>query len=168
MEYGSPAMKFSHLIRINDPSNPSVTPLSRSQLWRGLVLRAEKPGQFVMGLDEVRILERAKDLLVRELHFGQARVRDTVRFEPMQQVRYDTEASAGIPAASLVMRIEEPEPEQLFVRFDYERQDRDGQPDGGNFYSGFLKNAYVETDLDTVRIIRRLVEQGALRDGNAN
>ena len=33
-------MQFSHLIQINDPFNPLIDPLSREQLWRGLVLRA--------------------------------------------------------------------------------------------------------------------------------
>ena len=51
-------MKFSHLIQINDPLNPLIDPLSREQLWRGLVLRAENPLLFVMGLDRFEIVER--------------------------------------------------------------------------------------------------------------
>ncbi len=115
-------MKFSHLVQINDPHNPLIQSLSREQLWRGLVLRAEDPAQFVLALDSVRILQRGDKLLLRELQFGDSRIRDTVSFEPMVEVRYDSEASDGAPAARLVMRIEEPDSGQIFVRFDYETQ----------------------------------------------
>ncbi len=157
-------MKFSHLVQINDPSNPLIEPLSREQLWRGLVLRAEQPSLFVLALDEVRILERSHNLLLRELHFGKAKIRDTVRFDPMQQVRYDTEASGDAPAATLVMRIEEPQKGQLFVRFEYETAGAEGQAHEDDLYSGFVKNAYMKADVDTIFNIRRLVDEGQLRN----
>jgi hypothetical protein len=158
-------MKFSHLVQINDPFNPLIEFMSREQLWRGLVLRAEDPREFVLALDAVHILKRGDNLLQRELHFGNARIRDTVRFDPMQQVRYDTEASEDTPAASLVMRIEEPERDQLFVRFEYETLNESGRPAGDDFYSSFLKNAYMEADVDTIYNIRRLVAAGKLPGG---
>ncbi len=40
--------------------------------------------------------------------------------------------------------------------------------DPSNPSDAVLKNAYVETDLDTVRIIRRLAGKGGLRVGIAN
>ena len=101
-------MRFSHLIQINDPLNPLIDPLSREQLWRGLVYRAENPLPFVLGLDECRIVVRTERTLRRELHFGSLTVRDRVTLDPMKQVRYETEAGAGLPASSLVMTIEEP------------------------------------------------------------
>ncbi len=118
-------MKFSHLIQVNDPLNPLIDPLSREQLWRGLVLRAENPLLFVLALDRFEIVERRDNTLSRVLHFGSLSLRDRVRFSPMSQVRYEIEAAGDSPAASLVMTIEEPEPGQLFVRFDYETL-RDG------------------------------------------
>ncbi len=45
-------MKFSHLIQIDDPSNPLIEALTREQLWKGLVLSAERPALFVLALDE--------------------------------------------------------------------------------------------------------------------
>ena len=80
-------MQFSHLIQINDPFNPLIDPLSREQLWRGLVLRAENPMLFVMALDGFEIVERGDNMLARELRFGKLTLRDRVRFEPMRQVR---------------------------------------------------------------------------------
>jgi Acetylaranotin biosynthesis cluster protein L len=152
-------MKFSHLIQINDPFNPLIDPLSREQLWRGLVLRAENPLLFVLALDRFEIVERGENTLSRVLQFGKLKLRDRVSFSPMQQVRYEVEAAQDSPAATLVMTIEEPEPDQLFVRFDYETL-----PDGTTapldaFYSSFAKQAYVEADIDTISTIRRLAEE---------
>lgn len=156
-------MKFSHLIQINDPLNPLVDPLSREQLWRGLMLRAENPLLFVMALDGFEIVERGENALVRRLHFGKLTLRDRVSFSPMRQVRYEIEAAGDSPAASLVMTIEEPEAEQLFVRFDYETLRGESAAPIDEFYTSFAKQAYIEADIDTVSTIRRLaLEPGAL------
>jgi hypothetical protein len=154
-------MQFSHLIQINDPFNPLIDPLSREELWRGLVLRAENPLLFVLALDRFEIVERSENALARVLHFGKLRLRDTVSFSPMQQVRYDIEAAGDSPAATLAMTIEEPAPGQLFVRFDYET--RETAAPLQEFYSSFARQAYVEADIDTISTIRRLAaDSGAL------
>ena len=155
-------MKFSHLIQINDPLNPLIDPLSGEQLWRGLVLRAENPLLFVMALDRFEIVERGESTLVRVLHFGHLRLRDRVSFNPKKQVRYEIEAAGDTPAGTLAMTIEEPEPGQLFVRFDYETQHRGAAAPLDEFYTSFAKQAYIEADIDTISAIRRLVaEAGA-------
>lgn len=155
-------MKFSHLIQINDPFNPLIEPLSREHLWRGLVLRAENPLLFVIGLDRFEILERGENALARVLHFGSLSLRDRVSFSPMTQVRYEIEAAEDSPAAGLVMTIEEPEPGQLFVRFNYETLPRGAMAPLDELYGSLAKQAYVEADIDTVSTIRRLAaEAGA-------
>jgi hypothetical protein len=67
-----------------------------------------------------------------------------------------------MPAATLVMTIEEPQPGLLFVRFEYDS----GEPDSGDrvqeFYDRFRRNAYQEADIDTIKRIRQLAEQGRL------
>ena len=148
-------MKFTHLIQINDPLNPLIDLLSREQLWRGLVLRAENPLLFVMALDGFEIVRRGENTLARKLHFGNLTLRDRVSFSPMQQVRYEIEAAADSPAATLVMTIEEPEAGQLFVRFDYETLQGEATPID-EFYGSFAKQAYIGADIDTVGTIRRL------------
>jgi len=154
-------MKFSHLIQINDPLDPLIDPLTREQLWGGLVLRAENPLLFVLALDGFEITGRGENALARELHFGRLTLRDRVEFEPMNKVRYEIEAADDTPAATLVMTIEEPEANQLFVRFDYETLQGDAAAPLDEFYSSFARQAYVRADIDTVSTIRRLaLEQG--------
>jgi hypothetical protein len=151
-------MKFSHLIQINDPLDPLIEPLSREQLWGGLVLRAENPLLFVLALDTFEIVRSGDNSLARELHFGKLTLRDRVEFEPMDKVRYEIEASNDSPAATLVMTIEEPEANRLFVRFEYETLRSDAAAALDEFYSSFARQAYVAADIDTVSTIRRLAQ----------
>ena len=39
-------MKFEHLIEVNDLANPLQAPLSREELWFGLLCRAEDARAF--------------------------------------------------------------------------------------------------------------------------
>jgi uridine phosphorylase len=155
-------MKFAHLIEINDPLNPLIDPLSRGQLWRGLVLRAEQPALFVYGLESCRILEQTVHGLARELNFGPVIVRDRVSLYPARQVRYETEAQPMVAAASLTMSIEEPDSERFYIRFEYDDGRAEGEAASDAFYEEFRHSAYVEADIDTVKVIRQLAADGRL------
>jgi hypothetical protein len=155
-------MKFSHLVEINDPLNPLIDALSREQLWRGLVLRAEIPKAFVPYLDGCEILEKSALSMLRELRYGELIVRDRVTFLPQEQIVYHVPQQEGIPESTLTMTIEEPEPEILFVRFDYDDGASEAQDTADAFYNDFRKSAYTESDIDTIRTIREMAEEGRL------
>lgn len=154
------AMKFVHIVEINDPLNPLIEPLTREQLWRGLVLRAESPRMFVPYLDACTITDRFENGLSRELVYGPLTVRDAVTFAPQHRIAFDVPEQKDIPASSLVMTIEEPQPDWLHVRFEYD--DGNGEPESSEdaFYNSYRKSAYQESDIDTVRIIRELAREG--------
>ncbi len=155
-------MKFEHLIEINNPLNPLADTMTREQLWRGLVLRAEDPKLFVPHLDECTIGERTSGTFARRLRYGELVIDDTVHLAPLHEVRYDVPAQGDIAASSLVMRIEAPGDAMLLVRFIYD----DGNPDAGDemgrMYEDFKKSAYQEADIDTVKIVRQLAAEGKL------
>ena len=155
-------MKFSHLVQINDPLNPLIDPLTREQIWRGLVLKAENPLLFVHALDDFVVLARDAGSIDRELRFGRLLVRDRIVFDPPYRMRQEIEASGAVPAATLAISIEEPDAMQLFVRFDYTTLAVDGGPPVDEIVQGFVKQAYVEADTDTIRTIRRLAVEGKL------
>jgi hypothetical protein len=155
-------MKFEHLIEINDPLNPLIDRLSREQLWRGLVLRAETPMDFVPHLDNCSILERDDETMSRELRYGDLIVRDRVTLEPLHKVTYHVPPQKGIPESRLTMTIEEPEPDILFVRFVYDDGASEEQDTAEAFYNDFRKSAYKESDIDTIRTIREMAEAGRL------
>jgi hypothetical protein len=141
-------LNFEHLIQINDPLNPLMQDMTRDQLWEGLVLRAEQPQLFVLGLDSCTILSRTESTLEREL-------------QPKESVRYDIMATSAHVGGSLTMTIEQPDPVQLFLRFQYQTTlpTTDEKPADNDVRQTqeIVKSAYRESDIDTVRLIREYV-----------
>jgi hypothetical protein len=158
-------LNYEHLVQINDPLNPLLAPISREQLWQGLVLRAEQPEQFVMGLERCTILSRKDNMLERELDYGPAQVRDRVVFDPLNQVSYIIDPTDAHVGGSLTMKIEAPDAVQLFVRFVYQTSLPTGVDEADTEAvrtSEIVKSAYREADIDTIRVIRQLAETGRL------
>jgi Domain of unknown function (DUF1857) len=151
-------LNFEHLVQINDPLNPFVDTMTRDQLWEGLVLRAEQPQLFVLGLDTCTILSRTDSTLERELHYGQVTVRDRVTFSPNDSVRYDILATETHVGGSLTMTIEQPDELQLFLRFEYSTTLPVSDDQDARQTQEIVKSAYRESDIDTVRLIRQYVQ----------
>lgn len=154
-------MKFAHLVQINDPLNPLLDPLTRDQLWRGLVLRAEDPKAFVPWLDACTLLERSapshpQQWLARQLRYGELLIRDRVTFFALSEVVYEIPEQKDIPASSLRMSIEEPQADLLFVRFEYDDGQDDATDSANELYNEFRRSAYQESDIDTIRVIRQM------------
>lgn len=155
-------MKFEHLVEINDLSNPTIEVISREQLWRGLVLRAEMPKIFVSYLDEASIVDRTEASMTRTLKYGTLEITDRVSFVHQEHVHYDVAAQKDIPRSSLRMSIEEPQPDALFVRFAYDSGNAEPEDAEAKMCNEYRKSAYQEADVETVRIIRELAESGRL------
>jgi hypothetical protein len=158
-------LKFEHLIQINDPLNPLVESMTREQLWEGLVLRAEQPHLFVLGLDSCTILSRTESTLERELHYGHATVRDRVTLNSNESVRYDILATEAHVGGSLTMTIEQPDDVQLFLRFHYETTLPVADTEDARRTSEIVKSAYREADIDTVRLIRKYTQEPKQQPG---
>ena len=153
-------MQFEHLIAITDPDNPLVVPLTREQIWNGLLQRVENPLPFLPGLESCAILERTSEALLRELDFGPATIRDRVTMAEAQWVCFDIVPSPSSAGGSLTINIEEPQPGFLFLRFAY-RTALASTPDSEErAYLEYVKSAYHHSDVDCVRIIRTLATEG--------
>jgi hypothetical protein len=153
-------MQFEHLIAITDPGNPLVMPLSREQLWQGLMERVENPLPFLPGLESCTVIERTSQRLLRELDFGPATIHDRVTLMEAHWVRFDIVASATHAGGALTITIEEPQPGFLFLRFAY-RTTLASSPDSEDrAYVEYVKSAYHQSDLDCVRIIHTLAAKG--------
>ena len=159
-------MHYEHLVEVNDPLIPLLPLLSRAQLWRGLVRRAEQPWEFILGLDGAVVHERSAlaqgEALSRTLDFGSFEVHDRVVLCPPDETRIETLASAQFPASTLTIRIEEPQPQRLYLRFIYESLAVDGQGDLDPTTVALRNQAYEQSDIDTVGRIRALAEAGQL------
>jgi len=156
-------MNFEHLIQINDPENPLIAPLNRSQIWEGLVHRIENPMPFLPGLESCTILERQANELLRELNFGPAVIQDRVTLAEAQWVRFDIQPSPTHPGGSLTITIEEPQPAFLFLRFAYRTTLASDPNSEERAYIEYIKSAYHQSDVDCVRLIRTLAAGGSLQ-----
>jgi hypothetical protein len=155
-------MKFEHLIEINDPLNPLADTMTREQLWRGLVLRAENPKMFMPHLDECTLGERESGSFTRRLRYGELVIDDVVYMTPLQEVRYDVPAQGEIAASRMTMTIEAPSEGVMWVRFLYDDGNASATDEMGKMYEDFKKSAYQEADLDTIKIVRQLASEGKL------
>jgi len=161
-------LNFEHVLPINLADTPNTPPLTRAQLWEGLILRAEQPQLFIIGLERCIIHARTSDTLERELRYGEkAVVRDRVTLTPPECVRYDIQAADGEISGSLTMRIEEDCKHQLFLRFTYQTTLSAIVTQDAHLTEEIIKEAYRASDHDTVRLIREYM-QGRKQTGILN
>jgi len=149
-------VRYEHLVRINDATRPDIRPLTRAQLWRGLVLRAARPELFDASIDETRTLEEDATRQLREVRRAALTTTERVELEPEARVSLTAVAGSGMSGSVLEIRIEEPAPAALFVRFVYELRGPELPSDDGELSA--LRQAYYFADLETVRHIRAMVE----------
>jgi Domain of unknown function (DUF1857) len=157
-------MKFEHLIEINDLKNSLIPRMTREQLWNGLVLRAEFPKLFVSYLDSCTITSRDLDSLTRTLQFGDLKIHDHVQFNFLTYVHYQVHQQGEIPESSMRMSIEEPQPAALFIRFTYDDGRSEAEDEENEVYNDFRRSAYVEADIDTVKVLREMHDIGRLNN----
>ncbi len=156
-------MHFVHIIEINDPRNPLLTMFTPEQVWRGLLRRVERPKDFLPQLNRCHIVLRGDRTLVRELDFGAFVVRDRVRLTPQREITFDTDSAPNISTARLTISVEQPSEHQLQLRFTYhvQRQPADDAEMEAH-YDRYLQAAYLQADIESVKIMRMLLAEGAL------
>ncbi|NOT17584.1 MAG: DUF1857 family protein [Sulfuriferula sp.] len=153
-------MKFEHIVEINHPDIPPQQQLTLTQLWHGLVLRATAPKLFIPHLDACQITPIDEHNMQRTLQFGKLMVRDQVTLTPHQCVSYNVPAQGEIPESSLNMHIESPHETIMIVRFIYDDYQAETADPTQKMANDFRRSAYLEADLDTVRVIREQALSG--------
>ncbi len=128
----------------------------------GLLLRAQTPKLFIPWLDDADIHVDDDGSLRRTLRFGDFEVHDRVTFEDETRVHYEVEDHRANTRFALTMRIEEPVPTALFVRFIYEARSIDHHAQSP--LSDMVRGAYRQADEDTVFRIRQFAASGVLEE----
>lgn len=157
-------MKFEHLVQINDPALPAIDWLTRQQLWLGLVARAWKPTRFILGLEDAQITQISQTdkvtTLSRELNYGPFKIQDTTELHEEERTETRIAANEFCGDSTLIISIEEPEKDQLWLRFQYHVTDAPVASNVTDAYSSEMiearRQAYRAADVDTVRMIREL------------
>ena len=145
-------MRYEHLVQINEPARPDIRPLSRTELWRGLVLRAARPELFDSSVDGTSTLEESETSQLREVRRSGRSVTERVELTPESLVAITAVSGSDLDGSRLEIRIEEPAPGALFVRFTYALSGAAVPTDEGERQA--LRQAYYFADLDTIRHIR--------------
>lgn len=148
-------LEFEHIVQVNDPLKSLSTPISRAQLWRGLVLRARCPQRFIEGMQCFSHPQEG-DTFVREISAGEANFYEDVTLREESAIHTTTHSDKPQIFAQSETTIEEPESGALFVRFSYRRE----MPDAHSAVdvAEHLKAAYRQLDTDAVGLIRLMAE----------
>lgn len=155
----SALLEFEHIIQVNDLTRPELTVLGRDVLWQGLVYRASYPDHFNPALN-CRLEPDNDAHFIRYIEVGELELRDEVTLVPMQEIRTLIDGRTQPMHAESIATIEEPEPDQLFVRFSYKR-DSIGV-EGGLNADDFLKEAYLQQDREAIIVIRQMAADNQL------
>jgi hypothetical protein len=146
-------MRFEHLLQVTDPADPRVPPMSRDELWRGLLRRVETPQQFPLGPDRCELHAGARaDERRRSIHFGALRFEDRVRLLPGERIEFVPEPHEGAAPVCLTITIEAPSAGTLFLRFVYTADDP--LDAGEKSLQRYREQAWLELDRDMLRTLR--------------
>ena len=113
-------LHHEHIVRINDPANVAGAWLTREQLWAGLQYTVLAPELLDESIDSASIEEIGPSRLRREIRRGRAATHDEVELVPNESLQIRADAAGEFAGSVLTIRIEEPAPQMLFVRFTYE------------------------------------------------
>ncbi len=129
--------------------------LSREELWAGLVLKAADPVPFVPAISECRILERRPDGFDREVVVRGERLKESVRFYPLETVRF--ERLSGRARGTIENRIEEDPAGALALRFTFRLEVeglRSSSPEEVAYAEG-MRDSYLAAVKTTIAETRR-------------
>ncbi len=153
----APPLHHEHIVRINDPANVAGAWLTREQLWAGLQHTVVAPELLDETIDSAAVEEIAPGRLRREIRRGRGAMSDEVELVPNESLRIRADAAGAFAGSTLTIRIEEPAPEMLFVRFTYDvcglEDTRDEHEDNARC------SAYHSLDIERIREVRRFVGQ---------
>ena len=153
-------MHYEHLVAVNDLSNPLILALTRSQVWRGLLLKVEAPDLFLPNVEAAEIIQRSPSLLIREMQLGALKIRDHIHLQFEQQIRYETQANDQHAGGMLTIEIIEPDEDNLLVRFTYNTPSEETEEELK--YASYLQKMWRDVDIESIRIIRALAEEEQL------
>ena len=144
--------RHEHLVRINDAGIDQSLWLTRRQLWNGLRHTVLAPQAMDNTIEAADIRETSPDVYSREIRRGTIIASDEATLVTDQSLRICADVRSEFCGSSLTIRIEEPAPQMLFVRFIYEVVgigERCEEEDIAR------RSAYRASDIERIREARR-------------
>ena len=150
----------SRTIKVND--DPRQPPLSRSLVWRGLVMKAENPLPFVPVISSCEVLERRSDSIVREIVDKGDTITEVVTFYPERMVKF--ERTSGRVLGTILNEIIEDGDGDLALKFTFALS-IDGIAAGSAEEKDFasqMEDGYLIAVRATLKAMRQLAKDRAL------
>jgi Acetylaranotin biosynthesis cluster protein L len=150
----------SRTIKVNNDS--TELPLTRSLVWRGLVMKAENPLPFVPVITSCKVVERRKDGLVREIVDKGDTITEVVTFQPERMVKF--ERMSGRVLGTILNEIVEDDNGDLALRFTFTLA-IDGVADGSaeeNDFAASMEEGYLMAVRATLKAMRKLASENTL------
>jgi hypothetical protein len=154
-------VRASRTIKVNaDPKEP---PLTRSLVWRGLVMKAENPLPFVPVISSCKVLERRTDGLTREIVDKGDTIAEVVTFEPEHVVKF--ERTSGRVLGTILNEIIEDEHGDLALKFTFTLTVDGMEADSAEEqeFAEQMKQGYLMAVAATLKAMRKLAKNSALK-----
>ncbi|HEX4422013.1 MAG TPA: AtaL-like protein [Kofleriaceae bacterium] len=146
-------------IAVNPPGTRS--PISRAEVWQGLVRKADNALPFVPQITSCKVIEReTATRFVRDIELGGAKLRERVELTPERQVTFTRLAG---PVLGTIRNMIDDTPEGLALRFAFALEVTGASPAEEAAYARTMEQAYLGAVDATLAAIRTLHDQAAAR-----
>jgi hypothetical protein len=155
-------ISVSKAVAVNPPGEGVV--LTRDDVWRGLVLKAENALPFVPAMTKCEVTNRTDSVIEREIEFRGERLGERITFDPKNQVKFVR--TSGSVLGTIRNDIEEHDGDlQLRFSFDLELQGIEPGSDAEREYADTMRADYLKAADATLAAIRRWVKEGDVVHG---
>lgn len=151
---------LSVAVDVNPPGAHPV--LTRDDVWRGLLMKAENALPFVPAMQACTVIERFEGGLLREILARGERYTERVTFTPSVQVYFDRRDEDG-HAAGWITNVISHSPRGLLLTFTFNVTVPGALPGSAREreLGEEMKESYLEAVSATLAAVRRLVLEGS-------
>lgn len=147
------------------PVNEYGPPLTRSEVWQGLLLKAENPVPFIDAMSACTVIDRGDNWLLRDFTLRGEDMQERVVFEPEERVTFVRTRSSAM--GTILNEIVGLDDGGLGLRFTFSLDVAglaEGSPEEDAFARG-MSESYFRAVASTLAEIRRRRAAGALSAG---
>lgn len=144
------------------PVNTEEPALNRTQIWQGLLLKAENPVPFLDAMSACSVIDRGSNWLLRNFTLRGEEMQERVTFEPESRVTFERTKSSAM--GTILNEIVELDDGDLGLRFTFTLE-VDGLVDGSREEAEFaerMSQSYFQGVGSTLAEIRRRVRTGEM------
>jgi hypothetical protein len=151
----------SRTIKVNSDLNEAK--LTRSLVWRGLVMKAENPLPFVPVITACRVVERhGDDQFVREIVDKGDTITEVVTLQPQRVVKF--ERTSGRVLGTILNEIVEDSDGDVALKFTFNLKVDGIEPGSAaeQEFAGQMEAGYLMAVAATLKAVRKLATENAL------